>query len=96
MVFYSYYSYDGQKYEARLPYNAQMVPYIILDEGTEAGKQIKIYSDTYDQSKERITYITKAGTQEYEAKNWINGDYLYIEVPDGVTIKNVWFPRNRL
>ena len=71
MVFYSYYSYDGQKYEARLPYNAQMVPYIILDEGTEAGKQIKIYSDTYDQSKERITYITKAGTQEYEAKNWI-------------------------
>ncbi|WP_069989288.1 alpha-L-rhamnosidase C-terminal domain-containing protein [Massilioclostridium coli] len=91
MVFYSYYSYDGQKYEARLPYNAQMVPYIILDEGTEAGKQIKIYSDTYDQSKERITYITKAGTQEYEAKNWINGDYLYIELPDGVTIKEFGF-----
>ena len=42
MVFYSYYSYDGQKYEASFQYMQQMVPYIILDEGTEAGKQIKI------------------------------------------------------
>lgn len=84
-------STNGQKYQAKLPYNAQMVPYIILNEGTQAGKTITMYTDTYHISLQKATYITKEGTQEYEAKNWINGDYLYIEVPEGVTIKEFGF-----
>ncbi|MBC5787061.1 alpha-L-rhamnosidase C-terminal domain-containing protein [Clostridium facile] len=82
---------NGQKYQAQLPYNCQMVPYIILDDGTEAGKTIKMYTDTYDLSDEHIAYITKKGAQEFEGKNWINGDFLYFDVPDGVKVKEVGF-----
>lgn len=86
-----YPSGEGQKYQAKLPYNAQMVPYIVLGEGTESEKSIVMYSDTFNRSSERITYITKDGAQEFEGKNWINGDYLYFEVPVGVELKEVGF-----
>lgn len=88
---YSTLSYDGQKYEAQLPYNCQMVPYIVLGESTKADKSIVMYTDTYNSSSQRATYITKEGSQEFEAKNWINGDFLYFEIPDGVEVIEAGF-----
>lgn len=81
---YGYNVADGQRYQLRLPYNCQMVPYLKLGGATEAGKEIIMTTDTYAKSSYRMVYTTKAGEQEYEGKAWFNGDYLYFDIPAGV------------
>ena len=77
-------------YVGKLPYNAQMVPYIIIEDA-QGGETITIYSDTYEMSQLRATYVTKTGSQEFESKSWISGDFLFFEIPETVTVKETGF-----
>ena len=67
-----------------LPYNAQFTPYLKLSSATTAGQTIIMTTDTYGSGSTTSSYTTKAGAQEYEAKNWINGDKLYFDIPSGI------------
>lgn len=78
--------------EMKLPYNAQLTPYLKIS--AEAGKKIIIKTDTYDtiwpQEKNNMSvYYTKEGEQEYEALGWINGERVYYVIPSGVTIHSL-------
>lgn len=78
---------NGKKiYTYRMPYNMQIFPYIELGADTTEGKSVEIYTDTYDNSQLKTTYVTKSGVQNYESPCWINGDFLTYEVPEGVNI----------
>ncbi|MCI8497125.1 MAG: hypothetical protein HFE85_02585 [Clostridiales bacterium] len=93
------YTVENGTYTIRLPYNAQMVPYLKLGGSTEAGKKISIttdtsgaasitFGDTVREIAEVVTYeyLTCAGEQEFEGKAWFNGDYLYFDIPEGVEV----------
>lgn len=82
---------NGQKYAAQLPYNCQMVPYLLLGNKTECKKEIVMYTDTADVSNIRAIYITKNGYQDFESKLWISGDFLYFDIPNGVELLEVGF-----
>lgn len=73
----------------KLPYNAQITPYLKVS--AEKGKRISIKSDTYDDLPYDTkcimsVYYTKDGIQEYEALGWLNGEYMYYCIPAGVTV----------
>lgn len=73
----------------KLPYNAQVSPYLKVS--ADRGKRILIKSDTYDDllydtKSVLAVYYTKDGEQEYENPGWINGEYMYYAIPKGVTI----------
>ena len=85
------YSVEGNTYTIKLPYNCQFTPYLKLGDNTEDGVKITITTDTQSKYGSLNTYTTKAGAQEYEAKNWINGDYLYFEIPEEVEVKALGF-----
>lgn len=79
-------------FKMRLPYNAQITPYLKIT--APKGLRIGIKSDTYDAldvKTKSVTavYYTKEGTQEYESPGWINGDAIYYTVPAGVTIHSL-------
>ena len=86
-IMLSDYAVENGTYTVSLPYNAQFTPYLKLGASTEAGKTIKITTDTTDKAGNFDTYTTKAGAQEYEARNWRNGDRLYFEIPEGIEIE---------
>lgn len=78
----------------KLPYNAQVNPYLKIS--ANKGKRISIKSDTYDdllyETKSVMSvYYTRDGEQEYEALGWINGEYMYYTVPAGVTIHKLQY-----
>lgn len=78
----------------KLPYNAQVTPYLKVS--ADRGKRISIKSDTYDDllydTKSAMSvYYTKDGEQEYEGLGWINGEYMYYSIPKGVTIHRLQY-----
>lgn len=78
----------------KLPYNAQVTPYLKVS--ANKGKRISIKSDTYDDllydtKSVMSVYYTKCGEQEYEALGWISGEYMYYIVPKGVTIHKLQY-----
>lgn len=79
---------DGSStiYTYTLPYNMQITPYLELGSSTKAGGKIEIYTETYNLSKLKTTYITAKGSQSYESPLWINGDYLSFEVSEDVDV----------
>lgn len=81
----------GTIYQLKLPYNMQIMPYIELGESTEAGRTITMYTETRNRSSLYAEYTTKEGTQEYESKGWINGDYLFFVIPEGVEILSIGY-----
>ena len=81
----------GTLYKLTLPYNMQITPYIALGEKTEPGADIKMYTETTEKSSLYAQYTTKAGTQAYESRGWLNGDYLYLSVPDGVQVTSLGY-----
>ena len=93
---YIYLSKDlphSEKKEWRLvchiPYNCHFQPWIQV-EGPE-GKKIALNSSNplvlYLTDTEK--YITRAGDQAYEAKNWISGEGAIYTIPAGLTVKAV-------
>ena len=78
---------DGKLIKAKLPYNAQVTPYLKLE--GPAGKLIDIRMDNYSGGKQdnvRAEYVTKDGVQEYESLGWMNGHEMHYTIPAGFKI----------
>ena len=78
---------DGTVIKMKLPYNAQITPYLKID--APAGKVIDIRMDNYQGGKAinvRGEYVTREGIQEYENLGWMNGNEVHYSIPKGVTI----------
>ena len=77
----------GEKIVAKLPYNAQVTPYLKIE--GPAGKTIDIRMDNYKGGGPpniRAEYITRAGVQEYENPGWMNGHEMHYTIPAGFKI----------
>ncbi len=79
---------NGQRlFIGKLPYNAQVTPYLKVK--APAGKSIEIKTDDYIISgvpSVRAVYITREGVQEYESLGWMNGHDVRYSVPEGAEV----------
>jgi hypothetical protein len=76
---------DGGVIRAKLPYNAQVTPYLKID--APAGKTIGFQTDNYGAGPNiRGEYVTRAGVQEYESLGWISGHEVQYTIPAGIKI----------
>ena len=78
---------NGKMIRAKLPYNAQVTPYLKI-EGPE-GKLIDIRTDNYRggyATNVRGEYVTRSGIQEYENLGWMNGHEIFYSIPKGFKI----------
>ena len=79
---------DGrQLLTGRLPYNAQVTPYLKLR--APSGQRIEIQTDNYmggGSPNVRAVYITRDGLQEYESFGWMNGHEVQYRVPADVKV----------
>jgi hypothetical protein len=78
---------DGKVIEAKLPYNAQVTPYLKIE--APAGKTIDIRMDNYmggGSPNVRAEYVTREGVQEYENLGWMNGHAVHYTIPAGIKI----------
>lgn len=73
-----------QEFTMRVPYNAQLSPY--LEVNSEAGKKIVITTENTAQGSVFATYVTKDGRQSFESPGWINGEKITYTIPEGVEI----------
>ncbi len=78
--------------EMRLPYNAQITPYLRIN--APAGKRISIKTDTYndfeyDTKSVMSVYYTRGGEQEYEFPGWMNGETVIYNIPAGVCVRSL-------
>ncbi len=77
----------GEKIIARLPYNAQITPYLKIE--GPAGQLIDIRMDNYmggGSPNVRAEYVSRGGVQEYENLGWMNGHEVHYTVPAGFKI----------
>lgn len=75
---------DNGFISCKLPYNAQITPYLKIY-STEPGLKINMRTDHFKQGRMRSEYITAGnGWEEFEAYNWMNGHYVLYQIPDGV------------
>ena len=77
----------GQVIKARLPYNAQVTPYLKIE--AKAGQLIKIQMDNYNGGSERnvrAEYVARDGIQEFECPGWMNGHEVHYELPAGIRL----------
>ena len=78
---------DGKTIKMKLPYNAQVTPYLKVE--GPAGKLIDIRTDNYTGGKApnvRGEYVTRDGVQEYENLGWMNGHEIHYTIPAGFKI----------
>ncbi len=70
-----------------LPYNAQIAPAFQLGASTQAGLTI-VMNTTNPLNGTKISYITKAGAQTWEAPgmNWMSGEAVTYNIPAGVEV----------
>ena len=82
---------DGtQTVIGRLPYNAQITPYLKVS--APAGRLVDIRTDNYMGGSEpgvRAEYITSQGRQEYESLGWMNGHDVRYTLPADVEVLEV-------
>lgn len=77
----------GKKIIAKLPYNAQVTPYLKIE--GPAGKTIDLRMDNYKgggPANIRAEYMTRGGVQEYESLGWMNGHEMHYTIPAGFKI----------
>ncbi len=78
---------EGGEVVARLPYNAQVTPYLRVD--ATPGRVVRIRTDTYNTSRKislRAEYVTREGVQEYESYGWLSGHEVHYSIPPGVRV----------
>ena len=76
---------------AHLPYNMQFTPEITFED-PQGNNLIKIQTDHLYGGSEcgvRAEYISKKGKQCYESLGWMNGEELYVIVPNGLKINKI-------
>ncbi|VGO13608.1 hypothetical protein PDESU_02165 [Pontiella desulfatans] len=77
----------GEPIIAKLPYNAQITPYLKVE--GPAGQLIDLRMDNYrggGPPNVRAEYVTRAGVQEYESLGWMNGHEMHYTIPAGFKI----------
>jgi hypothetical protein len=77
----------GQVIAAKLPYNAQITPWLKVE--APAGLTIDIRMENYRGGGEpnvRAEYVTRDGAQEYESLGWMNGQEVRYTIPAGVKV----------
>jgi alpha-L-rhamnosidase len=71
---------------AKLPYNAQVTPYLKVT--APAGAVIRIQTDTHGEGPSvRAEYTTLEGEQEYESFGWMSGNTVQYTIPSSVKIQ---------
>lgn len=78
---------DGQTIMGKLPYNAQVTPYLQVE--AKAGRRIGIQTDNYrggSAPNVRAEYVTRDGVQEFEALGWMSGHEVHYSIPAGVKV----------
>lgn len=73
--------------EAKLPYNAQVTPWLKVD--APAGLEIDIRTDNFmggGEANVHAKYITRDGIQEFECLGWMNGHTVRHTLPAGVKV----------
>jgi hypothetical protein len=78
----------GAVIRARLPYNAQVTPYLRVN-APSAGAVIALQTDRSAETggaSVRARYVTRAGEQEYESLGWMSGNEVQYTIPSGVQI----------
>lgn len=76
---------SGDTLIAKLPYNAQITPWLQID--APAGITIDIRTDNYMGGSEpnlHAEYITRNGKQEYESLGWMNGHEVRYVIPASI------------
>lgn len=79
---------DGETFIARLPYNAQITPYLEIE--AAEGTLIDIRTDHYRGGGEpgiRAEYVAREGLQTHESLGWINGHEVRYSIPAGVMVR---------
>jgi hypothetical protein len=71
------------KLTARLPYNAQVTPWLKVS--APAGRLIRMRSDN-DLCDIQAEYLTRDGEQEFEMPAWMSGHAIIYEIPDDVRV----------
>ncbi|MBW3535538.1 MAG: alpha-L-rhamnosidase N-terminal domain-containing protein [Gemmatimonadetes bacterium] len=72
---------------ARLPYNAQVTPYLRVR--APAGELIVMSTDTYVTARAttvRAEYVTREGVQEYESYGWMSGHEVRYQMSPAVEV----------
>lgn len=80
----------GDTLVCTLPYNAHFSP--ILRVSSPGGKVIRLRTDhDYVGGSACVVgeYVTRDGVQEYEHLPWMNGQYMYYIIPEGVSVESV-------
>ena len=80
----------GEELVCKLPYNAQVTPYIKLR--AKGGEKIKICTDDYwigPACSFYTEYIAREGEQEFETPIWTNGHEVLYFIPEGVEVLDV-------
>ncbi len=82
---------DGQTIKAKLPYNAQVTPYLKIE--GPAGQLVDLRTDQYvvHGPTIRAEYVTRDGVQEYENLGWMNGHEVHYTIPAGFKIHALKF-----
>lgn len=79
--------HSGDTVFCKLPYNAQITPYLKVE--AAGGEMVRIMTDNYHGGSEnnvRSEYIARKGEQEYESLGWMNGHEVWYIVPSGVKV----------
>ena len=81
---------SGNELRCKLPYNAQVTPYLKVE--AKAGDTIFIQTDNYlggGTENVRAEYITRDGIQEYESLGWMNGHEVVYRVSGSAKLLDV-------
>lgn len=84
---------EGDTLVCRLPYNMHITPAVTLQDNT-GGHLVRLETDHVRVGSEtgvRAEYVTRSGEQTYESLGWMNGDFLYVIVPEGVEVKKIMY-----
>ena len=83
---------SGDTLICTLPYNAHFSPYMELS--APEGRLVRLLTDHDRVENTKCAhgeYVTRKGLQSYEHLPWLNGQYMYYIVPDGVEIKKLQY-----
>jgi hypothetical protein len=78
--------------KAKLPYNAQIHPWMEIE--APAGLEIDIRTDNFMGGSEpnvHEKYITREGIQQFECLGWMNGHEVHYRIPTGVKVRSLKF-----
>ena len=83
---------SGDLVIAKLPYNAQVHPWMEIE--ATAGLEIDIRTDNFMGGSEpnvHAKYVTRDGVQQFECLGWMNGHEVHYKFPRGIKVRALKF-----